>query len=140
MQKAKNGPSIGRLFELHCPVLEQMLLWPTCLHPLIVGKTMFYVITILFFSKYCSHLLWEKQSLHNLMFFWVIDVETIDFVKISIGILFQKFFWPTVRKNCSSDWEKTFDNSRLKAKNLQDFWDQCNNFFNYWNVNTIFET
>ena len=59
------------------------------------------------------------------MFFWVIDVEKIDFVKISIGILFQKFFWPTVRKNCSSDWEKTFDNSRLKAKILQIF---CNHY------------
>ena len=34
------------------------------------------------------------------------------------GILLPKLFWPTVRKNCSSDQEKLLD-SRLKAKNLQ---------------------
>jgi hypothetical protein len=34
------------------------------------------------------------------------------------GILLPNFFWPTVRKNCSSDQEKLL-NSRLKAKNLQ---------------------
>ena len=39
------------------------------------------------------------------------------------GILFLKLFWPTVRKNCSSDREK-FWTSRLKAKNLQKF---CSN-------------
>ena len=25
---------------------------------------------------------------------------------VVIGILLPKLFWPTVRKNCSSDWEK----------------------------------
>ena len=34
------------------------------------------------------------------------------------GTLFPKLFWPTVRKNCSSDQNKLLD-SRLKAKNLQ---------------------
>ena len=29
------------------------------------------------------------------------------------GILFPKLFWPTVRKNCSSDWEKLL---KLEAK------------------------
>ena len=38
------------------------------------------------------------------------------------GILLQKLFWPTVRKNCSSDREN-FWNLRLKAENLQNFWD-----------------
>ena len=38
------------------------------------------------------------------------------------GILLPKLFWPTVRKNCFSDREKVW-NSRLKAKNLQNFWD-----------------
>ena len=28
------------------------------------------------------------------------------FFKIRNGILLLKLFWPTVRKNCSSDWEK----------------------------------
>ena len=31
------------------------------------------------------------------------------------GILLPKLFWPTVRKNCSSDWEN-FWNSKLKAE------------------------
>ena len=38
------------------------------------------------------------------------------------GILFQKLFWHTVRRNCSSDWEN-FWNSRLRAENLRKFWD-----------------
>ena len=38
-----------------------------------------------------------------------------------IGILLPKLFWPTVRKNCSSD-QKSFWNSRLKAENFQKFW------------------
>ena len=38
------------------------------------------------------------------------------------GILLPKLFWPTVRKNCSSDRE-IFWNSRLKAENLQNVWD-----------------
>ena len=27
-------------------------------------------------------------------------------VSITTGILLPKLFWPTLRKNCSSDWEK----------------------------------
>ena len=53
------------------------------------------------------------------------------------GILFPKLFWPTVRKNCSSDWEKRL-NSRLKAENLQIFLDHLNNLFKQWKVRTIF--
>ena len=45
-----------------------------------------------------------------------------NFHKRRNGILLTKLFWPTVRKNCFSDWEK-FWNSRLKAKNLQNVWD-----------------
>ena len=33
---------------------------------------------------------------------WKISCE----LPLSIGILLPKLFWPTVRKNCSSDWEK----------------------------------
>ena len=36
--------------------------------------------------------------------------------------------------------EKNFWNSRLKAKNLQNFWDHQNNLFKQWKVRTIFET
>ena len=34
--------------------------------------------------------------------------------------------------------EKIFRNSRLKVKNLQNFWDHYNNLFKWWNVWTIF--
>ena len=34
---------------------------------------------------------------------WIQD--KID-LKFGNGILLPKLFWPTVRKNCSSDWEK----------------------------------
>ena len=31
---------------------------------------------------------------------------TLSYAYIYSGILLPKLFWPTVRKNCSSDWEK----------------------------------
>ena len=34
----------------------------------------------------------------------------------SYGILLPKLFWPTVRRNCSSDWEKLL---KLKAEGLE---------------------
>ena len=34
--------------------------------------------------------------------------------------------------------EKNFWNSRLKAENLQNFWDHLNNLFKQWKVRTIF--
>jgi hypothetical protein len=40
--------------------------------------------------------------------------------KLRNGILLQKLFWPTVRKNCSSDPKTLY---RFKAENLQMFWD-----------------
>ena len=39
------------------------------------------------------------------------------------GILLPKLFWPTVRKKNVLFMEKKFWNSRLKAENLQNFWD-----------------
>ena len=48
------------------------------------------------------------------------------------GILLPKLF------RHSSLIEKTFWNSRLKAKNLQKIWDHKNNFFEQWKVRTIF--
>ena len=38
------------------------------------------------------------------------------------GILIPKLFWPAVRKKLFY-WQRFFLNSRLKAKNLQNFWD-----------------
>ena len=53
------------------------------------------------------------------------------------GILLPKLFWPTVRKIVLLI-EKNFWNSRLKAENLQKFWDHENNLFKQWKVRTIF--
>ena len=43
-------------------------------------------------------------------------------LKIEFGILLPKLFWPTVRKKCSSDWEKLL---KFKAENKEfaKFWD-----------------
>ena len=43
----------------------------------------------------------------------------------------------TVRKNCSSEWEKLLK-LRLKAENLQKIWDHYNNLFKQWKFSTIF--
>ena len=53
------------------------------------------------------------------------------------GILLPELFWPTLRKNVLVI-EKNFWNSRLKAENLQNFWDHWNNLFRQWKVRTIF--
>ena len=50
---------------------------------------------------------------------WVVEYIAV-FHKI--GILLPKLFWPTVRKNCSSDWEKFLKfeaEGREFAKNLR---------------------
>ena len=54
-------------------------------------------------------------------------VFSVAFQNIN-GILLPKLFWPTVRKNCSSDREKLL---KFKADGL-------NNLFQQWMVRTIF--
>ena len=56
--------------------------------------------------QFRQEILWENWSdlwcmaRENLSHFF------IGFFKRRNGILLPKLFWPTVRKNCSSDWEK----------------------------------
>ena len=70
-----------------------------------------------------------RKWLHSEWYMWML--QTIWFSRshrkssfrakplyFGFGILLPKLFWPTVRKNCSSDQEK-FWNSRLRAENLQ---------------------
>ena len=71
-------------------------------------------------------------SLHVMDYSLLLGVHNVDlaaeeeanrlanpgWLKFKFGILLPKLFWPTVRKNCSSDQEFF-----LKAKNLQKFWD-----------------
>ena len=42
--------------------------------------------------------------------------------KFENGILLPKLFWPTVRKNCSTDREKLLK-FEAEGENLQNFWD-----------------
>ena len=48
-----------------------------------------------------SHMLSQVQNLQH-MSKVIPEIES----KKYNGILLPKLFWPTVRKNCSSDWEK----------------------------------
>ena len=50
-------------------------------------------------------------------------------------------------QNCSDDllwekivlkWSRFFGDSRLKAENLQNYWDYYNNLFKWWNVGILF--
>ena len=52
---------------------------------------------------------------------YILEICTSQ-VASNTGTLFPKLFSPTVRKNCPNDREN-FWNSRLKAENLQKFWD-----------------
>ena len=54
-----------------------------------------------------------------------------------IGILLPKLFWPTARKNVLVI-EENFWNSRLKAENLQNFWDHKDNSFKQWKARKNF--
>ena len=55
-----------------------------------------------------------------------------------IGILLPKFFWPTVRKNCSSDWEnflkfKAEDwEFEKKLRSLEQFIQTVKGQYNFW--------
>ena len=51
------------------------------------------------------------------------------------GILLPKLFWPTVRKNCSSDREKLL---KFEGREFATFWDDLNNLFKQWKIRTIF--
>ena len=54
--------------------------------------------------------------------------------KVRNGILLPKLFWPTVRKNCSSDREKLL---KFEAES-REFSKFLNNLFKQWKVRTIF--
>ena len=53
------------------------------------------------------------------------STEQKHWIIVIIGILLPKLFWPTVKKKCSSDWEKTFEIQgwRLRiCKNFEITW------------------
>ena len=46
----------------------------------------------------------------------LVNVNTLNLL---VGILLSKLFWPTVKKNCSSDWEKLATEGREFEKVLR---------------------
>ena len=74
---------------------------------------------------------WKNSILLLLLSTFVVRIK---FLRVFYE--FRKLFWPTVRKNCSSDWD-FFWNLRLKAPNLQAFWNHKNNLFKLWKFRTI---
>ena len=61
----------------------------------------------------------------------------INLISRKHGISLSKLFWPTVKKNWSSDQEKLL-NSSQKAENLQIVWNHQSNLFKQLKVRTIF--
>ena len=80
----------------------------------------------------------------NLFFNVKLTVCLLGKLELSVNI-FVWFALVFCYQNCSDLlWEKivpviekTFWNSRLKAENLQNFWDHLNNLFKQWKVRTI---
>ena len=65
------------------------------------------------FNTHSRPVLWKQISFHSFNVgaefqhvFTEIYAMHLSLVRNRIGILLPKLFWPTVRKNCSSDWEK----------------------------------
>ena len=53
--------------------------------------------------------IWEKSLCNNRIKTqesWQIKIFVVHPAFVTNGILLPKLFWPTVRKNCSNDWEK----------------------------------
>ena len=70
-------------------------------------------------------LLWSNVPFNEpVLVNWEIDW----WFSIRIGILLPKLFWPTVRKKCSSDWEKLLK-FQAEGREFQKFWDHYNNLF-----------
>ena len=118
-------------------VIVTILRWPKSSLSLSLTVKRKDPLTTLHWSKYLFiFFLSYKNQDDCAKFIW----RTIILLEIiKNGILLPKLFWPTV-----THWEKivlviekNFWNSRLKAKNLQDFWDQLNNLFKQWKVRTI---
>jgi hypothetical protein len=59
------------------------------------------------------HALWQTQTYYDKI------VET--YLVVNMGVLFPKLFWPSARKSCSCDGEKTFEIRGLRPRNCTFF-------------------
>ena len=93
---------------------------------------------------------WTSTFFHKIILLSPIEIDVLQEIKV-----LQSFWKKTSEnavtmvfcyQNCSDLlWEKivlviekNFWNSRLKAENLQNFWDHWNNLFKQWKVRRIF--
>ena len=79
----------------------------------------------------------SKSPISKLWIFFSILFENFYFLQKQLYCL---IIWPTARKKNVLVIEKNFWNSRLKAKNLQNNWDQSNNLFEQIKGRTVFKT
>ena len=68
----------------------------------------------------------------------VLDIPSCLRLKFRAGILLPKVFWPTVRKKCSSDWEKLFKLLAEGGEFEKSLSFHLKNLFKQWKVRTIF--
>ena len=87
------------------------------------------LVIVIFISGNCLSLALQQRS------------ECADFKEsfggILYGILLPKLFWPTVRKNCSSDREKLLK-FEAEGREFSKFLRSLENLFKQWKVRTIF--
>ena len=89
-------------------------------------------VPLVFCYQNCSDLLWEKIVLLIKIFFFFFFLG-LEFAESnnsyhyninSNGIISPKLFWPTVRRNCSSDWEKLLKfEFEAEGWEFSKFWD-----------------
>ena len=79
-------------------------------------------ISLLMLCEYVSMTTLVKHSVAQPTEFWP-TIKLLCKRLQNYGILLAKLFWPTVRKKNVLVIKKNFWNSRLKAENLQNFWD-----------------
>ena len=91
--------------------------------PKILKKTKFWIFTI-FSTNHNVLMKKEPKIIYSIVAnAWICDKSAFRFswenVMSNSGILLPKLFWPTVRKNCSSDWENLFEITRTIYSNSE---------------------
>ena len=70
------------------------------------GRSPIFFLQWFFFATLATLLFLDCILILTRNMFLSAPVFTHNMVRFSYGILLPKLFWSTVRKNCSSDWEK----------------------------------
>ena len=86
------------------------------------SSTLAFFLQIIWLDKYYLFYSQLNNNWAFVIFSLVLDYREIWYFVTKIVLVMEKNFW----------------NSRLKAENLQKFWDHSNNLFKQWKVRTIF--